>query len=71
MDQKKTGEFLKELRIAKQMTQEQVADALGVSRVTYLKWERYETYPDAQQLVKLADVFGCSLDHFYFPVKTN
>lgn len=62
---------LKVLRTIADMTQEQVADALGVSRATYIKWERYETYPDAKQLVKLADVFGCSLDHFYFPIKAN
>ncbi len=62
---------LKVLRTISGMTQEQVAEAVGVSRVTYLKWERYETYPDVKQLVKLSEVFGCSLDHFYFPVKSN
>ena len=62
---------LKVLRTISGMTQEQVAEAVGVSRVTYLKWERYETFPDVKQLVKLSEVFGCSLDHFYFPVKAN
>lgn len=62
---------LKVLRTISGMTQEQVAEAVGVNRITYLKWERYETYPDVKQLVKLSEIFGCSLDHFYFPVKTN
>lgn len=62
---------LKVLRTISGMTQEQVAKAVGVSRITYLKWERYESYPDAKQLVRLSEIFDCSLDHFYFPVHTN
>lgn len=53
------------------MTQQQVADAVGVNRVTYMSWEKYETFPDAMQLLKLSEVFMCSLDAFYFPVDTS
>ena len=39
MDQKKIGRFLKELRIEKKLTQEQVAEDLNVSRQTISNWE--------------------------------
>lgn len=49
------------------MTQQQVANAVDVDRMTYANWEKYKTYPDALQLIKLAKVFECSMDAFYFP----
>lgn len=39
MDQKKIGEFLSALRKGKGMTQQQLADAVGVSSKTISKWE--------------------------------
>lgn len=39
MDQQKIGGFLKELRQEKQMTQEQLAEQMGVSRRTVSRWE--------------------------------
>lgn len=53
------------------MTQEQVAQSVGVHRMTYASWEKYESYPDALQLVKLAETFKCSMDAFYFPTSTS
>lgn len=54
-------------RAIKNMTQQEVANGVGVNRMTYASWEKYETFPDALQLIKLGEVFGCSLDAFYFP----
>ena len=54
-------------RAINNMTQQQVANAVNVNRMTYASWEKYETYPDALQLVKLAKTFKCSMDAFYFP----
>lgn len=39
MDQQKIGGFLKELRQEKKMTQEQLAEQMGVSRRTVSRWE--------------------------------
>ena len=58
-------------RAINNMTQQQVANAVDVNRMTYASWEKYETYPDALQLVKLAEVFKCSMDDFYFPNETS
>lgn len=55
------------LRANVRKTQKEVSEKLGVSRVTYASWENYKTFPDALQLIKLANIFKCSLDAFYFP----
>ena len=62
---------LKVLRTMKDMTQEDVALAVGVHRMTYASWEKYETFPDVLQLIKLSEVLECSLDAFYFPTSAN
>lgn len=62
---------LKALRARVDLTQEQVAEKIGVDRMTYGNWENYKTYPDAVQLIKLSVVFKCSMDTFYFPFKTS
>ena len=62
---------MKALRAAKNMTQRDVANKLGVDRMTYASWEKYETYPNAMQLIKLSEIFECSLDTFYFPKRVS
>lgn len=57
MDQKKTGEFLKELRTAKQMTQEQVAEHFNVSSRTVSRWETGRNMPDISLLTDIADFY--------------
>ena len=44
------------------MTQEALAEALGVSRQAVGKWEAGASYPETEKLPALADVLGCSLD---------
>lgn len=63
MDQQKIGGFLKELRHEKQMTQEQLADILGVSRQAISKWESNITYPETHKLIRMSELFHCSLDY--------
>lgn len=62
---------LKALRARVNLTQQQAAESVGVDRLTYGKWENYQTFPDAIQLIKLSHVFKCSLDTFYFPFRAS
>lgn len=62
---------LKAHRALNDMSQQEVAEKVGVNRMTYSNWEKYETFPDAIQLIKLAQVFKCSLDAFYFPINAS
>jgi len=50
------------LRKINQMTQEDIAEAVGVSRQAVAKWERGETIPDLEKCKLLAELFGVSLD---------
>ena len=55
-------ENLRAFRRAAGMTQEEVAEAAGVSPQSVSKWERGETYPDVTLLPTLAILFGTSID---------
>lgn len=57
MDQKKTGEFLKQLRKEKGITQEQLAEQFLVSGRTVSRWETGSNMPDLSILVALADFY--------------
>ena len=53
---------LKELRTKKNMSQEQVARVLNVSRATIDKWEDGVTEPKYSKAAELAKLFGVPLD---------
>lgn len=57
------GIKLKNARIKSKLTQEQVSEALGVSRQTISNWENERTYPDIVSVVKLSYLYDISLDH--------
>ncbi len=61
MDQKKIGTFLKELRSEKSLTQEQLAENLGVSRRTVSRWETGSNLPDLDILIEMADYYNVDL----------
>lgn len=54
------NDTLKALRTQKGMTQEELAIRLHVTRQTISKWEKGLSVPDAQMLMKIADVFEVS-----------
>jgi transcriptional regulator with XRE-family HTH domain len=53
---------LQHLRATRNMTQEQLAMLLGVSRQSVSKWEAERAYPEMDKLIKICELFGCSLD---------
>ena len=57
------GEKLSKERKANNYTQEQLADILGVSRQTVSKWELDVAYPETEKLIKLGELFHCSMDY--------
>lgn len=57
------GIKIKNARINASLTQEQVAEALCVSRQTISNWETEKTYPDIISVVKMSDLYNVSLDH--------
>ena len=56
---------IKRLRLARDLTQEQLATRLGVSAQAVSKWETSETYPDGALLVPLANELDASLDELF------
>ena len=51
-----------QMRKMSRMTQEDIAEKLGVARQTVAKWEAGETIPDLDRCKLLAELFGVSLD---------
>ena len=56
------GTNIKEYRLKKGYTQEQLAYELGVSSQTISRWENGTTYPDIEFLPAIARIFGTTVD---------
>ena len=56
---------LKVLRESRNMSAAKLAAELGVSQQAVSKWERGEAMPRAEALLKLADLFGCTVDALF------
>lgn len=56
------GEQLVKLRKENNMSQEKLAELLGVSRQTIYKWENNKVYPDMINLVAISEIFDVSID---------
>lgn len=61
MDQQKVGQFLKKLRNEKAITQEQLAEMLGVSNRSISRWENGATMPDFDLLIQLAKFYDIAI----------
>ena len=59
------GTNISELRRAKGLTQQQLAEKLGVSGQSVSKWENDVCAPDVGQFPLLAELFGVSIDRLY------
>ena len=56
------NERLKNLRLAKGMTLQQVADAFGISAASVASWEKGKNQPDSRKLSKIAEFLGSSVE---------
>lgn len=53
---------IQELRKKKELSQEKLAEIIGVSRQSVAKWESGNTYPEVDKLIVISDLFGVSID---------
>ncbi len=61
MNQQKVGQFLKKLRKEKSITQEQLAEILGVSNRSISRWENGTTMPDFDLLIQMAKYYDVEI----------
>lgn len=61
MNQVKIGEFLRELRKGKGLTQEQLAEQFNISRRSVSRWETGSNLPDLDILIEMSDYYGVEL----------
>jgi len=58
------GQRIQLLREQANLTQREVADALGISQPSYAAWERHNVALTIDQLRKLAQILGVEVEHF-------
>lgn len=58
----KFGENLYSLRKSSKMSQEKLAEKVGVSRQSVSKWENGESYPEMDNIMKLCSIFNCRIN---------
>ncbi len=57
------GEKITLIRKENNLTQEQFAEMMNVSRQSVSKWELGTAYPDTEKLIRISKLFSCSLDY--------
>lgn len=63
MTMNQLAQKIRVLRTAKNLSQDELAEKLYISRQAVSKWENGEATPDIDKLVQLAEIFGVSLDY--------
>ena len=66
-DPKRIAANIRAERNRANLSQEEVAAKLGLTRRTYLKYETDASKLKTSNIVKLADLFGCDINAFYLP----
>lgn len=61
MNQERIGKFISELRKKNNMTQEQLAEAIGVTNKSISRWENGKTMPDISMLKDLSNKLNCTI----------
>ena len=56
------GKQIKQIRLERKLTQEQMAEQLGVSRQAVSNWENNKNLPDLELIISMSRLFSVSLD---------
>lgn len=59
----KFGDNLRSLRRARRISQEELAERVGVSRQSVSKWECGDAYPEMDNILKLCNIFHCKINN--------
>ena len=51
---------LKAYRIKLGMSQREVSDMMKITQAYYWKWEKGKSFPNAQQIIELCEIFKCT-----------
>lgn len=62
---------LEAARVNRKLTQEEVANAMGVSKYTILSWEKGNTFPKVDQFRSLCSLYDVPMDFIFVPEKSN
>ena len=65
MNQEKIGNFISECRREKQLTQEQLAEKLGVTSKSISKWETGNCLPDASKYQALCEILNITVNELF------
>ena len=57
------GEKIVEARKANNLTQEQLAELMGVTRQSISRWEQNQAYPEMEKILRLSDILNISCDY--------
>lgn len=61
------GISLAAARVNANMTQEEVAKAMNVSKNTIINWEKGRSSPKYNQMVRLCDIYNMPMDYIFLP----
>lgn len=53
-------------RVNAELTQDEVAQSIGISKVTLIKWEKGETMPTVERAEQLAKLYSCPMQRINF-----
>lgn len=65
------AEKIQQLRKRNNLSQEQLADKLGISRQSISKWESEQSVPEIDKIVHLSEIFGVTTDYLLKDIDTN
>lgn len=65
------GERLRGIRIKNNLSQEQLAEKMKVSRQSISKWENGDTYPEIEKIIYISELFGSTLDYLIKGIQSN